>query len=97
MCKIFLKSNIGKVIKKKEHKIFTSKLIKFSKDDPLGFTYTESKISSRDGYKKEILSKLKSFVKENKHNISRKKRKKSGQRFLIEHRIVQKVPKNHLS
>jgi hypothetical protein len=42
----------------------------------LGFTYIESKISSRDGYKKEILSKLKSFVKENKHNISRKKHKK---------------------
>ena len=78
MCKTFLKSNIGKVIKKKEHKNFTSKLIKFSKDDPLGFTYTESKISSRDGYKKEILSKLKSFVKENKHNISRKKHKKKS-------------------
>jgi hypothetical protein len=76
MCKIFLKSNIGKIVKKKDHKLFTSNLIKFSREDPLGFSYIESKISSRDGYKKEILSKLKYFVKENKHNISKKKYKK---------------------
>ena len=69
-----------KLIKKKEHNNFTSKLIKFSKEDPLGFVYIESKISSRDGYKKEILGKLKSFVKENKHNISRKKKKKNSRK-----------------
>ena len=55
------------------------KLLQFSKDDPLGFVYIESKISSRDGYKKEILSKLKYFIKENKHNISIKKNKKKSQ------------------
>ena len=70
MCKIFLKSSIGKMIKKDEHRKFTVKLIKFAKDDPLGFAYIESTQSSRKGYKREILSALKSFVKKNKHNIS---------------------------
>ena len=77
MFKIFLKSSLGKLIKKSEEKQFISRLIRFARTDPLGFTYIESNISSRKGYKKEILSKLKSFVKDNKHNISRKKRKKT--------------------
>ena len=76
MCKIFLKSNLGGLIKKSEEKHFISRLIRFARTDPLGFTYIESNISSRKGYKKEILSKLKSFVKDNKHNISRKRKKK---------------------
>ena len=80
MCKRFLKTNIGKLIKKSQHEEFINKLIKFAKSDPLGFTYIESTISSRKGYKKEILSELKSFVKENKHNISKKKRKKKRNR-----------------
>ena len=80
MCKTFLKSNIGKMIKKNEHQKFSIKLIKFAKDDPLGFAYVESKLSSRKGYKREILRLLKSFVKNNKHNISRKKRKKKSNR-----------------
>jgi len=75
MSKIFLKSKIGKLIKRDERNKFTIELSKFARDDPLGFTYTESNISSRLNYKREILDKLKSFVKENKHNISRKKRK----------------------
>ena len=45
-CKTFLKSNIGKMIKN-EHQKFTIKLIKFARDDPLGFSYVESKLSSR--------------------------------------------------
>ena len=49
-------------------------MLDFSRDDPLGFKYIESNISSRKDYKREILSQLKSFVKENKHNISRKKK-----------------------
>ena len=77
MCKIFLKSPLGKLVKKTEEKSFISRLIHFARTDPLGFTYIESSISSRKGYKKEILSKLKSFVKDNKHNISRKRRKKT--------------------
>jgi hypothetical protein len=80
MCKRFLKTNIGKLIKKSQHEEFINKLIKFAKSDPLGFTYIESTISSRKGYKKEILSELKSFVKENKHNISKKKQKKKRNR-----------------
>ena len=74
---IFLKSPMGKLIKKTEQKRFVTRLIRFARTDPLGFTYIESKISSRTGYKREILGKLKSFVKENKHNISRKRRKKT--------------------
>ena len=80
MCKIFLKSSIGKMIKKDEHRKFTVKLIKFAKEDPLGFAYIESTQSSRKGYKREILSVLKSFVKKNKHNISRKKKKRKSNR-----------------
>ena len=80
MCKKFLKSTLGKIIKKSEHTYFTCNVIEFSKTDPLGFTYIESQISSRKNYEKEILSKLKSFVKENKHNISRKKRKKRAKK-----------------
>ena len=76
MCKKFLKSTLGKIIKKSEYNCFTCNVIEFSKTDPLGFTYNESQISSRKNYVKEILSKLKSFIKENKHNISRKKRRK---------------------
>ena len=76
MCKIFLKSSVGKLIKKSEHQKFIVKFMKFAKTDPFGFSYIESHISSRNGYKREILSHLKMFVKENKHNISRKKRKK---------------------
>ena len=73
----FLKSNLGiKLIKKSNQKDFIIHIIDFSRDDPLGFKYVESNISSRDNYKKEILNELKSFIKENKHNISRKKRKK---------------------
>ena len=68
------------MIKKNEHQKFTIKLIKFARDDPLGFSYVESKLSSRKGYKREILRILKSFVKKNKHNISRKKRKKKSNR-----------------
>ena len=75
MCKTFLKSSIGKLIKKNEHQKFIIKFMKFAKTDPFGFTYIESEISSRTGYKKQILSKLKLFVKENKHNVSRKKKK----------------------
>ena len=77
MCRIFLNSPMGKLIKKTEQKSFITRLIRFARTDPLGFTYIESKISSRTGYKREILGKLKSFVKENKHNISRKRRKKT--------------------
>ncbi len=51
-------------------------MLEFSRDDPLGFNYSVSNISSRKNYKKEILGQIKSFVKENKHNISRKKKKK---------------------
>lgn len=51
-------------------------MLEFSRDDPLGFKYSVSNISSRKNYKKEILGQIKSFVKENKHNISRKKRRK---------------------
>ena len=76
MSKIFLKSKFGKLIKKKEHEEFAIKLLKFARDDPLGFTYTESTVSSLPNYKREILGKLKSFVKENKHNVSKKKRKR---------------------
>ena len=76
MCKVFLKSSMGKLVKKDKHKLFTTKMIKFSRDDPFGFNYVESKISSRVGYKREILNYLKSFVKTNKHNISRKKKNK---------------------
>ena len=75
MCKIFLKSPIGRLIKKNEHQKFIIKFMKFAKTDPFGFTYIESDISSKVGYKREILSHLKKFVKENKHNISRKRRK----------------------
>jgi hypothetical protein len=78
MSKIFLKSKFGKLIKKKEHNEFTIKLLKFARDDPLGFTYIESTVSSLSNYKREILGKLKSFVKENKHNISIKKNKKKS-------------------
>jgi hypothetical protein len=77
MCRVFLKSSMGKLIKKSEQKGFITRLIRFARTDPLGFTYIESKISSRTGYKREILGKLKFFVKENKHNISRKRRKKT--------------------
>jgi len=80
MCKKFLKSTLGKIIKKSEHNCFICNVIEFSKTDPLGFTYNESQISSRKDYTREILSKLKSFVKENKHNISRKKRKKRAKK-----------------
>lgn len=76
MSNIFLKSGIGKLIKKKEYEKFKKHLINFSRDDPLGFTYIESKITSRKNYEREILNKLKSFVRENKHNISRKNKKK---------------------
>ena len=76
MCKTFLKSSIGKLIKKNEHQKFIIKFMKFAKTDPFGFTYIESKISSRTGYKRQILKELKLFVKENKHNISRKKKRK---------------------
>lgn len=76
MCKLFLKSSIGKLIKKSEHQKFIVKFMKFAKTDPFGFSYIESHISSRTGYKRQILNELKLFVKENKHNISRKKRKK---------------------
>ena len=72
----FLKTPIGKLIKNSEHEKFKKNMLEFSRDDPLGFKYTISNISSRNNYKKEILSQLKSFVKENKHNISRKKRRK---------------------
>jgi len=76
MCKTFLKSPFGKLIKKNEHQKFIIKFMKFAKTDPLGFRYIESQTSSRKGYKKLILSTLKLFVKENKHNISRKKKRK---------------------
>lgn len=76
MCKTFLTSSIGKLIKKNEHQKFITKFMKFAKTDPFGFTYIESQVSSRVGYKRQILSYLKKFVKDNKHNISRKKRKK---------------------
>ena len=76
MCKTFLSSSIGKLIKKNEHQKFIIKFMKFAKTDPFGFTYIESTISSRVGYKRQILSHLKKFVKDNKHNISRKKRRK---------------------
>ena len=72
----FLKTSIGKLIKKSEHEKFKKDMLDFSRDDPLGFKYTVSNISSRNNYKKEILGQIKSFVKENKHNISRKKRRK---------------------
>jgi len=72
----FLKTPIGKLVKKSEHEKFKKKMLIFSRDDPLGFKYTISNISSRKNYKKEILSQLKSFVKENKHNISKKRRRK---------------------
>lgn len=72
----FLKKPIGKLIKKSEHEKFKKHILDFSRDDPLGFEYKISNISSRKDYKKEILGQLKSFVKENKHNISRKKRKR---------------------
>ena len=68
----FLKSPIGKLIKKNEHQKFIIQFMKFAKTDPFGFTYIESHISSRVGYKREILSHLIKFVKENKHNVSRK-------------------------
>jgi hypothetical protein len=72
----FLKTPIGKLIKKSEHEKFKKNMLEFSRDDPLGFKYSVSNISSRKNYKKEILGQIKSFVKENKHNISRKKRRK---------------------
>jgi hypothetical protein len=80
MNKIFLKSKFGKIIKKKEHAKFMSKLLKFARDDPLGFYYRESSISSLPNYKREILGKLKSFVKDNKYNISRKKKKRKNKK-----------------
>lgn len=74
MTKRFLKSGMRTLIKKSEYVDFKKKMLDFSRDDPLGFKYIESNISSRKDYKREILSQLKSFVKENKHNISRKKK-----------------------
>lgn len=72
----FLKKSIGRLIKKSEHNNFKNYILEFSRDDPLGFKYVVSNNSTRKNYKKEILGQLKSFVKENKHNISRKKRKR---------------------
>ena len=80
MCKKFLKSKLGNLIKKSQHDCFKCSVIEFSKTDPLGFTYIESQISSRKNYDREILRKLKSFVKENKHNISRKKKRKQNKK-----------------
>lgn len=72
----FLKNSIGRLIKKSEHNNFKNYILEFSRDDPLGFKYVVSNTSTRKKYKREILGQLKSFVKENKHNISRKKRKR---------------------
>ena len=72
----FLKTSIGKLIKNQSIEKFKINILEFSRDDPLGFKYTVSNISSRKNYKKEILGQIKSFVKENKHNISRKKEEK---------------------
>ena len=80
MTKRFLKSGMRTLIKKSEYVDFKKKMLDFSRDDPLGFKYIESNISSRKDYKREILGQLKSFVKENKHNISRKKRKKRAKK-----------------
>ena len=77
MIKKFLNSNMGKkLIKNNDADNFKKDVLYFSREDPQGFYYKESKFSSRQDYKKEILIILKSFVKENKHNISKKKRKR---------------------
>ena len=75
MIKKFLKA---KILPIKDKDKFTNFIIRFSKSDPLGFKYKESPISSKHNYNKKILLKLvKTFLKENKLNVSIKKAKKT--------------------